>query len=172
MSQISELHQALEDAIRTAFPQLSTVEACRLDYGGKIDTPAALVDLEDFNEEPGPVDPAYYRLHWTIFCVLSTQTADVELAAREFAFAMARLIRGNRFGRTDISGPEALSAQSAAFRPGQQGYECWVVSFEQRLSVSTPIDESTLDDFLICHNTVRLDAPAPSAEDHIQLPQE
>lgn len=47
-----------------------------------------------------------------------------------------------------------------------------MLRYDIRYTFEPSVDESTLDDFLICHNTVRLDAPAPTAEDLIQLPQE
>lgn len=96
-------------------------------------TPALLLELAAI--DPGPddgTDRQPLRLSWTLHCVLSVLTEEVQVELREFAADVLACVRHNRWGYPlAVRAPQALSAQPGEFRPGLAGYDSWAVTWEQ-----------------------------------------
>jgi len=121
-------------------------------------TPALLLELESIEPDdndlnmPGRIA---MRCAWAVHAVLSLRTVDLQIALPELAAAVIALVRktgtdplqppltGNRWGLGEALGaPEAVGARPAEFRPGLNGHDSWVITWEQviYLPESLPTD--------------------------------
>jgi hypothetical protein len=132
VSELSTYFAAVKADFAAYLPQLRTVSVRRPD-SGDIETPAILIDMEfgDIGEDVGDGrDPVRCRM--TAHCVLSVETPQVEIEVREFAVAVARRVRRNKFGMGAlVDFPEGVEVGPGEFRPGKKGFDSWCVSWEQ-----------------------------------------
>jgi hypothetical protein len=160
---LTQLHESWEAALRERMPILKTVEAYKPDAtDGKVDTPAVLLDMEDFEEGASPLDnPFCWRLRWSFFCLISNQTPKPEIAAREFALAVSGLVKSQNFNFENVGEPQRVDGQPAGLRPGMTGYQCWVVSFEHDFTAAADRAVGGIGDFKLANATVDLNSNTP-----------
>lgn len=171
---LSAIHSEWETLLRARLPVLKTVEAYKPDETEGIVTPAVLMDMESFEEGAMPLDnPLCWRLRWSFFCLLSNQTPDPEIAARQFAMVIAGIVKTHKHAFENIGEHQQVDALPAAMKPGAHGYQCWVVSFEHDFFTSGERLVSGLADFELVVNTVDLtdDTPGLTSVDNVSLPQ-
>lgn len=171
---LASLHSEWETLLRARLPVLKTVEAYRPDSSEGVTTPAVLLDMESFEEGSARVDdPLAWRVRWSFFCLLSNETPDPEIAAREFALTIAGIIRTVKHPFDNVGEHQSVDASPAAMKPGVAGYQCWVVSFEHEFFTSGERLVSGLADFELVVNTVDLtdDTPGLTSVDNVSLPQ-
>jgi hypothetical protein len=129
---IKALHAAIESSLRAHF------NASVQQYGTyqPLDTDDVALHL------PGCVA---LRCALAVHVVLGVLTDDLQVALRELAAAVITLVRqtdtaaaarpplnGNHWGLGEAVGtPEAVSARPAEFRPGLNGFDAWIVTWEQ-----------------------------------------
>jgi hypothetical protein len=152
---IKALHAAIESSLRAHFnasvQQYGTYQPWDTDSDApdsELRTPALLVELEAMDPDdvalhlPGCVA---LRCALAVHVVLGVLTDDLQVALRELAAAVITLVRqtdtaaaarpplnGNHWGLGEAVGtPEAVSARPAEFRPGLNGFDAWIVTWEQ-----------------------------------------
>lgn len=171
---LSAIHAEWETLLRARLPVLKTVEAYKPDETEGVATPAVLMDMESFEEGSIPLDnPLCWRLRWSFFCLLSNQTPNAEIAAREFAMAIAGIVKTHKHAFDNVGEHQQVDALPAAMKPGTSGYQCWVVSFEHDFYVSGERIVEGLTNFELVSNTIDLtaDTPGLTGADLISLPQ-
>lgn len=177
-AELKALHDAIVEAVRARLPQLDTVaEYTATVQGGSVNTPAALLDLEGFDEgtDIGDGETAI-SCRFALHCMLSNETPRVEVECRQFAAEVVRLVRRNTWGLAYVDAPTAISAGAAEFRPGAKGYESWSVTWEQVVYLEeepeVPPGEPGVHPFEVCNVRVQLGGPStPELVDEIHLPQ-
>ncbi|SFD67979.1 hypothetical protein SAMN05660831_02093 [Thiohalospira halophila DSM 15071] len=134
MTTLAEQHDAILKTLRDGLPQLATVEA--YSPGDAIDTPAALLELEVIEEDPGENDGSDrvpLRCTWTVHCVLSTRTPNVQREIRAMAAQILGMIRRQRWGGLPVRPPEQIQGGPGEISQGPHGYESWYLTWEQVL---------------------------------------
>lgn len=173
-AELKQLHDAIVDAVRERLPQLATVaEYTATVEGGSINTPAALLDLEGFDEgaDIGDGETAI-SCRFALHCMLSNETPRVEVECRQFAAEVVRLVRRNTWGLNFVDQPTAIAAGAAEFRPGAKGYESWSVTWEQVVYLSESAPAPGIHPFEVCHYQVQIGGEGtPLHPDEIHLPQ-
>ncbi len=168
------LHDAILEAIRQRLPALDTVaEYSPATENGRLNTPAALLDLEEMDEATDFGDGKIgMTCRFAVHCILSNETPRVEVECRQFAGEILKLVRRNAWACDFVDYPSALSAQPAEFRPGAKGYESWCVTWEQTVHLDEQLGEG-LHPFEVCKHEVQLGGEhTPLAVEEIHLPQE
>jgi hypothetical protein len=140
---MDDYHTALVDAIKNHFgDSLNTVQAYfpiyqseDLDKGLQIETPAVLVEIEQFYAD-ADLDAGDGRdaliLQVALHCVLGDQTPNLQQELRNFAAEMLRLLKNKRLTPCASSQiPQNMQAMPGRFAKGQGGYDSFVVVFEQ-----------------------------------------
>lgn len=130
MSEIDNLFSDLQALIAEHFgDRLVTVDRYMPEQGGTIRTPAALIDLESFDEGGNDgTGRLTLSVHMAVHCILGFRTPNVDVEVRKFAAEIMWLIGRcpHRFGH-----PERRSAMPGAFKPGEKdGFEDYVVTFD------------------------------------------
>ncbi|MDG4811931.1 hypothetical protein P8629_02825 [Hydrogenovibrio sp. 3SP14C1] len=135
MSDIITYHDNIKAVIEATFPSLKTVAAYRI--GEKLNTPALLYEVEqmDFGQRISngktPVN-----LNVALHCVLSAKTTNVGLQVRSFATMVIDLLKDEYFELPDdCEAPYNIQALPGEFKPGKDGFESFVVTFNQVLYV-------------------------------------
>lgn len=130
------LHDNIAAAVRARFgSRLATVaEYDPVDAHSKtIKTPAVLLELVEIRPAgrvTGGRTPA--ELAWSAHCVLSAATTNVQREVRNFAAQVMQLVDGNRWGLGEaVTRAEELEAFPGAFKPGDKGFESWIVNWKQ-----------------------------------------
>nr|VFK12777.1 MAG: hypothetical protein BECKLFY1418C_GA0070996_100182 [Candidatus Kentron sp. LFY] len=133
-----DLHNAILDAFKAKFGErIKTYGAYRPFETAPIKTPAILLNLEDagLGEDIGDKrTPMLWQV--TLHCILSFQTPDVEVAIRDFASQVFRMVPYNKWGLgSDVSFPsqQDLHAGPGEFKEGKHGFESWYVTWPQTL---------------------------------------
>lgn len=131
---LRDLHDAIIQALSTQF-------SSRVEYVGlyrpaptdPINTPAILLEMEGASDTAGPGDGRIpLRCRFTVHCLLSFRTTDVEIEIRDFAAEVYRLVRKNIWGLgRDVKIPEQIEMGPGQFQPGKGGYESWYVTWDQ-----------------------------------------
>ena len=129
---LTRVHEAMEAAIRQQVPQARTVEAYK-PGAGVIKTPAVL--LEAIEIKPGGKlsgGRLAIKVEFAAHCCLSVQTDNVELEVRNFAVKMLQVVHKNIWGLDGVAEPpQELAAYQGMFKPDDDGFDSWVVSWEQ-----------------------------------------
>jgi len=143
---LTDLHQAILAALRDQFTgRVDTIAHYAPLGSDPIDTPALLLELEEADEGDDIGDGRMpLRGRWAIHCVLSLHTPEVALSVREMAAEVMTLVRRNGWGMgPSIGRPKGLHMAPGDMRPGQAGYESWVVSWEQTLYLVASLWDGT-----------------------------
>jgi len=167
MSENAEVSQRLEDvgllhdniaaAVRARFgSRLATVaEYDPVDAHSKtIRTPAVLLELVEIRPAGRATGGrTAVELAWSAHCVLSAATANVQREVRNFAAQVLRLVAGNRWDLGESVGrPDDLEAFPGAFKPGDKGFESWIVNWKQTAHLGEvwelPVDGPAVDVFV------------------------
>lgn len=123
------------------------------DESEPIKTPVLLLELEslDQDEDIAPRQTkgrTAIRCSWAVHAILSLSTERLQQALPELAASIMALVRkhetysyvtqrGNRWGlEIACDYPSSISAQPAAFTPGLNGRDSWVVRWEQVVYLS------------------------------------
>jgi len=143
MSEIKSLFAALKAQLSEHFgDRLKTIDEYLPVRYGTLETPAALIDIEGFDESPGDDDGTGripLTVHIAIHCVLGFRTKNVEIEVRAFAAEVMRILRSCPHG---VGHPERLSGMPGMFRPGEQdGFEDFVITFDVLCRVGESIWE-------------------------------
>jgi hypothetical protein len=151
---LSAVHDAIIDALQARFGarvrQFGAYEPWDYDTESAdpdLRTPALLIELESIGPDgddihtPGRVA---LRCNWAIHAALSIRTEKLQTELREFAAAVVTTLRrsdpsapltptnGNRWGLGKAVGaPEGVSAQPGEFRPGLNGRDSWLITWDQ-----------------------------------------
>ncbi len=141
MSELKQLQVAVKQAIETEFDSIvKTVEL----YGDSLEsvnTQAVIISMDnadegnDIGDERVPV-----QCDFSALCLLGFSTANVQLEIREFALQLFTLVRQNKWNLgTAVSFPENLSIQPGPFDPEKNGYESFIVSWQQTVYVGPSV---------------------------------
>lgn len=146
----SPISAAILEAIKTAIPQLVTVQFYEPYQPGKpglIDSPAVL--LEVTNIEPGgrvSGGRLSVTFHFGLHCILGTQTPEVNVQVVNLALQVERLVQDNRWALGGaMESPKRIEAFPGVFKPDDKGFESWVVTWSQVAHLG---EGNTLPDFL------------------------
>lgn len=135
MSDINTYHDNVKAVIEATFPSLKTVADYRI--GAKLNTPALLYELEQFDigkRKSNGKTPL--NLSMAFHCVLSMKTPNVERQVRLFASMVADMLKDEYFELPDdCEAPYNIQALPGEFKPGKDGFESFVVTFNQFLYV-------------------------------------
>ena len=143
LTDFTPLHEAMITALKTNITYIKTVEAydpTTENEGGQhsvVKTPAVLIELAEL--KPGkPLGDGRqaFSCEFIFHCILSTATKNVELEIRNYAAAVAKVVYRNRWGfseAAELAGD--ISAYPGVFKPGDKGFESWVVSFRQNVYI-------------------------------------
>lgn len=151
---VSLLHDQIVAAVRARFgPRLKTVaEYDPVDVdSATIRTPAVLLELVEMRPAgrvTGGRTPV--ELAWSAHCVLSSATDNVQREVRNFSAQVLCLVDGNSWGLgTAVTRAVELEAFPGLFRPGEKGFESWVVNWKQTAHLGQvwelPADGPTVD---------------------------
>ena len=168
---------AIVASIKAAVPGLYTCES----HGGRFDAaelgrysklaPAVLVaavsvpTLSDGKDQIAEV-------RWAAFIVTrDTPSATRDVAALDYAEAVMRTVKLNRWGLDNAQKPERLAADNLfSGQLDRKGIALWAVSWQQGVSLRyTNVAE--LADFTLYTATHEV-GDGPVAEDRVELPQE
>lgn len=131
---LNTIHTQIVETLRIAMGnKLETVSAYVPDQERLIDTPALMVELETIEDGDDRGDERIPMVcRFAAHCILSRLTPNVDLAIRDFAAQVLAIVRHNRWGiDTDVCHPKQLEALPGQFKPGADGYESWVVTWDQ-----------------------------------------
>lgn len=136
LKDLNELHDNIAKALRLAFgARLKTVSEYDPVDGetGAIQTPAVLLELVEIRpagKVTGGRTPV--ELAWSAHCVLSEATANVQREVRNFAAKVLTVVDGNRWELAGaVTRAEELSAFPGMFKPGEHGFDSWIVNWKQ-----------------------------------------
>lgn len=164
---IEDTHDAIQNAIKAAFPSFVTVGG--YDSAKKsIKCPAAFVELASI--EPGDEDPGTeqlaIRMRWEILLLLRFNTKSVKKSVqreiRTIVGAVAHFVHGNRFG-LPVSPAQFVGAYPDEFSPKSGTYEEWRIDFE----IEGYLGESVWDGEGIIPETVLLSHTPLIGVEHI-----
>lgn len=144
MSDVKSLGAALHARLAGHFGnRLATVDFYLPEQGGTVNTPAALIDLESFDQgDDDGTERLPVLVHGAVHCLLGFRTPNVQTEVRAFALEVMRVIRQPLPGLGRV---ERLSAVPGAFKPGKDGYEDFVVTFDLECKFGESVwDDSTV----------------------------
>lgn len=145
MLDLANLHQAVEDAIKGAFPTLETVEFYREETDREppaaADLPACLLDLEEMEpvpaEDPGTEQLAVYA-RFAARLVIEFRTPRAKLEIRKLAASFASFLRQRRWG-LPVGPAEVLAIMPDDFSPELDRYEVWRVEWRQIIHLGATV---------------------------------
>ena len=136
LKDLGALHDNIAATVRQAFgSRLKTVaEYDPVDSeSNTIKTPAVLLELGEMRpggRVTGSRTPV--ELAWSAHCVLSAATVNVQREVRNFAAKVMTVVDGERWELGDaVTRAEELSAFPGMFKPGEHGFESWIVNWKQ-----------------------------------------
>jgi hypothetical protein len=140
---LEELHAAMLDTIKSAFPTLQTVEAYRDDRTTSLTTPACLLELTEMEATPEQ-DPGTEQLavvaRFEARFILGFRTQEVQLQARALAAAFAAYLRKNPRWPGVVTGPaEVIGCYRDEFDPELDKYEVWRVEWAHVLHLGETV---------------------------------
>lgn len=133
---LNDLHNAIVATTQAAFGSVvETVAAYSPLQADPINTPAVLIEMDSADEGEDCGDGRVpLKCQFLAHCILSTKTPNVQVEVRAFAAQMFQVVRHNNWGLTgNVTRPASLSMLPGEFRPGNHGYESWIVAWEQTL---------------------------------------
>jgi len=141
LTDFTPLHEAMITALKAKMGYIKTVEAydpTTESDGGQhslVKTPAVLIELAELRPgKPLGDGRQAFSCEFIFHCILSTATKNVELEIRNYAAAVARVVYKNRWGFPNAAElPDDIGAYPGVFKPGDKGFESWVVSFRQNV---------------------------------------
>ncbi|HSH30606.1 MAG TPA: hypothetical protein VK971_11910 [Thiohalobacter sp.] len=132
---LTQIHDAILQAMTAQFSgEVENIGHYRPAQTDPVNTPALLLEMEEAQDQASPGNARIpLRCRFTLHCLLSFQTPDVEVQVREFAAAVFRLVRNNTWGFSpqEIKVPEGLELGPGQILPEKDGYEGWFVTWEQ-----------------------------------------
>lgn len=133
---LDALHDAIEAAIRTQFPDLQTVEFYRTDERKDLTLPAVLLDLCEFEGEPD-MDPGTEQLavsaRFEAEIIFGYRTPNVKREIRKFSAAFAAWLRLRRWPGISTDAAQVVGCYPDNFDPELDNYEVWRVEWSQVL---------------------------------------
>jgi hypothetical protein len=138
-----ELHAAMLDAIKAAFPDLQTVECYRDDRVTKVTTPACMLELTEMEaaeaQDPGTEQLAVVARFEARF-ILGFRTREAQLEARNLAAAFAAYLRKHPRWPGVVTGPaEVIGCYRDEFDPELDQYEVWRVEWAHVLHLGESV---------------------------------
>jgi phage gp37-like protein len=176
---IHAAREAIVAAVDAALPELRTCQS----HGGRFDrgelqrlsrrAPAVLVAVLGI---PGLDDGAgagRAAVRWGAY-VLTRDTPAVrrDVAVLDYAEALMRLVRGNRWALGSAQRPRRIGADNLySGELDKHGIALWAVTWEQEIAFA-PRDLADLADWTLYSATHQVGgADDPDAEDRVELPQ-
>lgn len=106
-----------------------------------IKTPAVILEIEAAEEgDDAGDDRSPLLMHITAYCILSQQTADLQIQLRSFAAQLFAKVRKNKWGLGNtVSFPGGITLGPGKFDPEATGYDSWFVSWDQTLYLGESI---------------------------------
>lgn len=134
---LDEVHSSIEDAIRTRFPTLATVEFYKQDRK-VLDLPACLLEMSDLEptSDPGTEQLAVLaRFEARLVIGKSQGSYNPELEVRKLAAAFGVFCKNQRWGiKGGAVGPaEIASISEDPFSPDLDNYYVWAVEWVQEI---------------------------------------
>jgi hypothetical protein len=129
---LDALHDAIETAIKAAFPDFQTVEFYREDEDANVPTPACLLDMVEA-EPQKPSDagsgmlPALVRIEARI--IMARRTAATHRAVRKAATSLAGWLYLRRFPGVVTDEVEVIAIEPDEFAPNVERFCVWRVEF-------------------------------------------
>lgn len=141
LTDFTPLHEAMITALKSRMSYIQTVEAydpTTESDGGQhslVKTPAVLIELAELRPGKSLGDNRQaFSCEFIFHCILSTATKNVELEIRNYAAAVAKVVYRQRWGFAEaVEHPDDIGAYPGVFKPGDKGFESWVVSFRQNV---------------------------------------
>jgi hypothetical protein len=148
---LDAVHTGIVEAIRAQFPDLTTVEAYRLDRTS-LPLPACLIEMTEMEATDG-IDPGTEQLAVTarfearlVLGFRQGANKNAKLEIRKLAAAVAAFARLQRWG-CPIGAADVIGAYPDDFDPELEQYECWRVEWTNRIHLGESIwnwpDEAT-----------------------------
>jgi len=166
---LTQVHEAILARLRDTFQKV-TVESYDPDPKLSVLAPALFLELEEFDPGDDIGDgrlPAQCR--FSIHCVLGWEVENLALEIREFAAAVAMLVRDNGIWLKGsvLTKPKQIGAYPGNFRKDtNSGYDSWVVSWEQTVYLGESVwtaDGITPQKVYLAHAPGR---EVPAAQEH------
>jgi len=142
------LHDCIFDAIPNQNPgEVTNVEVYKDEYRHDFPkTPVVIIELDEMTFDEDDENQIAVDCFMNAHCVLGIQTRisnqDLELQLRIFGLAVGRIIYGNDLGFDFVSRPERFHIGPGKFvdmgdsaKKGGTGYDSWVVSWHQTITV-------------------------------------
>lgn len=174
---LNQARDAIVQGIKTALPELRTCEP----HGGRF----AAGELARWSRKAPGVLVAALRIpavrqdksqltevQWGAFIVTKdSPQASRDQVALDYAEALVRVIRNQRWGLSGAQAPQNLSADNLfAAEIDRQGIALWAVTWRQAIAL-TLNDPATLADWTL-YNATHQVGDGPVAQDQVNLPQE
>ncbi|TBW58554.1 DUF1834 family protein [Marinobacter halodurans] len=172
---INLARDAIVATIKQALPELRDCQA----HGGRFDLP----ELQRWSRRAPAVLVAavqvpvvadnhtrQVQVRWVAYVVTrDTPQAARDVAALDYAEALLRCVKGNRWGLDNTQRPENLAAENLySGQADRQGMALWAVSWQQGLALRAT-DLSSLADFRIYSATHQV-GDGPATESYTDIP--
>jgi hypothetical protein len=129
---LNDLHDAIIDRIKMAFPAFKLVDDYPIDRKPKA-LPACMIELEEFeqanDQDPGTGQQAL-DMRWNARIILGFRTANVGRQTRLMAASLAAFIHLNRFGQK-VGAAQVMGAYPDGFEPDLDEYVVFRVEWHQ-----------------------------------------
>lgn len=137
LNNLTQYHQAVAKGIKTALPNLATVAAYNPVEDQILKTPAVLLELtqmEPAESISGGRVSVNLSMAAHVFLAKNGEVDDIQLSIRNLAAYVLQAIHRNSWGLGGAVGsPKTVEAFPGAFNPESDGYESWVVQWEQNI---------------------------------------
>ena len=136
---LTEYYQAIHSTIKDLIPELpdgsiklfdETVED--LSFSG----PTILVEFCEAKLPQKSSSNKHIELKVKLHCVLSSANDDLPLACANMAAYVMTIAERNAWGLEAVSHPTNLSALPGRYGVGENGFDSWIVEFDQTLKIA------------------------------------
>jgi hypothetical protein len=133
---LSDVHQAIIDALKDRFPKVTIAS---YDPSENLESlaPACLLNIEELPKAPDVGDGRYPVLaQFAIHCVLGREVDNLQMELQEFAVAVSQFVyeKGIWLKGSVLEKPFNIEAYPGNFRKETKGgFDSWVVNWEQKL---------------------------------------
>ncbi|MBU2708827.1 hypothetical protein KCM76_22730 [Zooshikella marina] len=135
LNNLTEFHNAVVSGIKEKIPELGTVAAYSPIYEQSLNTPAVLIELTEMEPAEtisGGRTAVTLSMAAHVFLAASDNLEDLQLGIRNLAVYVLQAVHRNHWGLTGAVGsPKLVEAVPGGFKPDCDGYESWIVTWEQ-----------------------------------------
>ncbi|MDE1465925.1 hypothetical protein [Spartinivicinus poritis] len=136
LNNLTQYHQAVIEGIKAALPNLATVAAYNPAEEQKLNTPAVLLELTQM-EPAEAISGGRIAVNLAMAAhvfLAKNDVEDIQLSIRNLAAWVLQAVHRNNWGLGGAVGnPKTVEAFPGSFNPDCDGYESWLVSWEQTI---------------------------------------